>query len=72
MHVVGALGGRWCAVHNEVESVDDGFGGGDLIACIEGLPYVLAAEDDSICVFFLNIFNWRYPPYFFARTSIPF
>ena len=45
------------AVQHEVESVDDVFGGGDLIACIGVLPSVLAVEDDSICVFILKIFN---------------
>ena len=57
VHMVDALGGRWCAVQHEVESVDDVFGGGDLIAHIEGLPSVLAVEDDSIYVFILDIFN---------------
>ena len=52
------LGGvRWFAVQHEVESFDDVFVGGDLIACIEGFPFVLAVEDDSICVFILDIFN---------------
>ena len=55
--MVDAFGGRWCAVQNEVESVDDVLGGGELIGCIEVLPSVLAVEDDSICVFILNIFN---------------
>ena len=31
VHVVDDFGGRWCPVQNEVESVDDVFGGGDLI-----------------------------------------
>ena len=57
VHVVDAFGGRWCAVQHEVESVDDVFGGGDLIACIEGLPSVLSADDDIICVFILDVFN---------------
>ena len=57
VHMVDALGGRWCAVQHEVESVDDVFGGGEFIACIEGFPSVLAVKDDSICVFILNIFN---------------
>ena len=62
VHVVDAFGGRLCAVQHEVESVDDVFGGGDLIVCIEGFPFVLAVEDDSICVFILDILNWWYPP----------
>ena len=40
-----------------MESVDDVCGGGDLVACIEGLRSILAVEDDSICVFVLDIFN---------------
>ena len=52
IYVVDAFGGRWCAVQHEVESVNYVFGGGDLIACIEGLPSVLSADDDSICVVF--------------------
>ena len=52
--MVDAFGGSWCAVKNEVESVDDVFGGGDLIDCIEGPPSVLSVEDDSICVFILD------------------
>ena len=55
IHVVDAFGGRFCAVQHEVESVDDVFGGGDLIVCIEGFPFVIAVEDDSICVFNLYI-----------------
>ena len=55
--VVDAFGGRWCTVQHEVKRVDEVFGGGDLIACIGVLPSVLAVEDDSICVFILNIFN---------------
>ena len=57
VHVVGAFRGRWCAVQHEVESVDDVFGGEYLIAFIEGFPSFLAVEDDSICVFILDIFN---------------
>ena len=52
-----AFGGRWCAVNHEVESVDDVYGGGDLVACIEGLQSILAIEDESIHVFILDIFN---------------
>ena len=37
IYVVDAFGGSWCAVKHEVESVEDVFGGGDLVACIEGL-----------------------------------
>ena len=55
--VVDAFGGRWCAVNHEVESVDDVYGGGDLVACIEGFQSILAVEDESICVFVLDIFN---------------
>ena len=57
VYVVDAFGGRWCAAKHEVESFDDIFGGWDLIACIEGLQSVLAVEDDSICIFILDIFN---------------
>ena len=57
VHVVYAFVGRWCPVQHEVESVNDIFGGGDLIKCIEGLPSVLSVEDDSMCVIILNIFN---------------
>ena len=57
VYVVDAFRGSWCAVKHEVESVDDVFGGWELISCIEGLPSVLAVEDDSICVFILDIFN---------------
>ena len=57
VHVVDAFGGRLCYVQHEVERFDDVFGGGYLIACIEGLPSVLAVVDDSICVLILNIFN---------------
>ena len=62
IHVVDAFGVRWCPVQHEVESVHDVFGGGYLIECIEGLPPVLAVEDDIICVLILNIFNEWYPP----------
>ena len=34
IYVVDAFGVSWCAVKHEVESVDDVFSGGDLIACI--------------------------------------
>ena len=54
VHVLDAFGGRWYAVHHEVESVDDVFGGGDLVTCIEGLQSVLSVEDDSICIFILE------------------
>ena len=57
IYVVDAFGGSWCAFKREVESVDDVFGGGDLVACIEGLQLILAVEDESICVFILEIFN---------------
>ena len=57
VHVVDAFGGRWCTVQHEVERVNDVFGGGDLIACIYGLPFVLAFEDDSINVLILDIFK---------------
>ena len=57
IYMVDAFGGRWCAVKHEVESVDDVFGGWDLIACIEVLKSVLAVEDDSICILILDIFN---------------
>ena len=59
---VDAFGGRWCAVKNEVESVNDVFGGGELIAFIEGFQSVLHVEDDSISIFILDIFNYWYPP----------
>ena len=55
--VVDAFGGSWCAVNHEVESVNDVCGGGDLVACIEGLHLILAVEDKSICVFVWDIFN---------------
>ena len=42
VYVVDTFGGRWCAVKHEVESVNDVFGGGDLIACIEGIQSVFA------------------------------
>ena len=57
IYVVDAFRGRWCAVKHEVDSVDDVFGGGDLVACIERLQSVLAVEDDSICIFILDIFS---------------
>ena len=57
VYVVDAFRGRWCAVQHEVESVDDVFGGGYLIACIEGLMSVLAVKDDSICILILDLFN---------------
>ena len=57
VHVMDAFGGRWCAVQHEVESFDDVFGGGYLIACIGGFTSVLAVEDDSICAFILDILN---------------
>ena len=37
IYMVVAFGGSWCAVKHELESVDDVFGGGYLVACIEGL-----------------------------------
>ena len=52
-----AFEGSWCAVKHELESVDDVFGGGDLVSCIEGLQSVLSVEDDSICIFILDIFH---------------
>ena len=52
--MVDAFGVSWCAVKHEFESVDDVFGGGDLVACIEGLQSVLSVEDDSICIFILE------------------
>ena len=57
INAVDAFGGRWCAVNHEVESVNDVCGGGDLVACIGGLQTILAVEDESICVFILDIFN---------------
>ena len=54
---VDAFGGRWCAVNHEVERVDDVCGGGELVACVEGLQLILAVEDESICVFVFDIFN---------------
>ena len=60
--VVDAFGDIWCAVNHEVESVDDVCGGGDLVVCIQGLKFILAVEDESICVFVLDIFNQWYPP----------
>ena len=41
----------------DTRKVIDVFGVGYLIACIEVLPSVLTVEDDSICVFILDIFN---------------
>ena len=55
--VVDAFGGSWCDVNHEVDSVDDVCSGGDLVACIEGFQSILAVEDESICVFILDIFN---------------
>ena len=55
--VVDAFGCRWCAVNHKVESVDAICGGGDLVACFEVLQSILAVEDESICVFVLDIFN---------------
>ena len=55
--LVDSFGGRWCAVNHELESVNDVCGGGGLVACIEGLRSILAVEDESICVFVLDIFN---------------
>ena len=55
--VVDAFGGSWCAVKHEVESVDDVFGGGGLVACIEVLQSIFSVENDSICIFILDIFN---------------
>ena len=57
IYMVDAFGGSRCAVKHEVESADDVFGGGYLVSCIEGFQSVLAVEDDSICIFILNIFN---------------
>ena len=57
VHVVDAFVGRLCYVQHEVVRFDDVFGGGYLIACIEGLPSVLVVKDDSICVIISNIFN---------------
>ena len=57
IYVVNAFGGSWCVIKHEVESADDIFGGGELVACIEGLQYILAVEDDSVCIFILEIFN---------------
>ena len=55
--VVDAFGDSRCAVNHEVESVDDVCGGGDLVACIEGLQSILSVKDESICVFVFDIFN---------------
>ena len=60
--VVDAFGGSWCAINHEVESVNDVCGGGYLVACIQGFQLILAVEDESICVFVLDIFNLWYPP----------
>ena len=60
--VVDAFRGSWCSVTHEVYSVDDVCGGGDLVSCIEGLQLILAVEDESICVFVLDIFNQWHPP----------
>ena len=57
IYVVDAFGGSSCAVKHELESVDDVFGGGDLVTCIEGFQSVLSVEDDSICILILDIFN---------------
>ena len=62
IEVVDAFGGRWCSVTHEVEIVDDVCGSCYLVACIEGMQSILAVEDESICVFVLDIFNqWYYP-----------
>ena len=42
LYVVDAFKCRWCTVKYEVESVDDIFGGGDFIACIDVFQSVLA------------------------------
>ena len=55
--VLDALGGSWCSVTHEVESVDDVFGGWYLVAYIEELQSILTVEDESISVFVLDIFN---------------
>ena len=60
--VVDAFGGRWCFVNHEVESVNEFCGDGDLVAYIEGLHSILAVEDESICVFVLDIFDQWYSP----------
>ena len=60
--VVDAFVGSWCAVNHEFECVDDVCSGGDLIVCIEGLQFILAVEDESICVIVLDIFNYWYSP----------
>ena len=60
--VVDAFGGIWCYVTHELESVDDVCGGWDLVACIYGLQSILSVEDESICVFALEIFNQWYSP----------
>ena len=57
VYVVDAFGGRWCAVKHDADSVDDVFGGGELISCVEGMHSILAVEDDSICILILGIFN---------------
>ena len=57
IYVVDAFGGSWCAVKNELESVNDVFGSGDLVAFIEGLKSIFAVEDDSVYIFFYDIFN---------------
>ena len=55
--VVDAFRGSWYAFNHEAESVNDVCGGGDLVACIEGLQLILAVEDESIFVFVLDIFK---------------
>ena len=55
--VVAAFGGSWCAVNHELVSFDVVYGGGDFVACIEGLQSIIAVEDESICVLVLDIFN---------------
>ena len=57
INVVDAFVGSWCAVKNELESVNDVFGSGDLVAFIEGLKSIFAVEDDSVYIFFYDIFN---------------
>ena len=60
--VVDAFGGSWCSVTHEMESVDNVCGGWYLVACIEGLQSILTIEEESICVFVLDICDQWYPP----------
>ena len=60
--MVDAFGGRWCSVTHEVHSVDNVCGGWDLVACIEVLQSILTVEEESVCIFVLDICDYWCPP----------